>query len=211
MELFLLFVRNPTYNEVFKECRIKNFLILLLFYFVTTIPIGLLLFFLLKFLNLTHKAVDLSFQEKILYGILLSPIIEEILFRLILVFNRKNLLILKLTIFSLLIFFVIKESIVKVIFFFLLLFLLIFVYAYKDRCQYFFRKNFRIFFFLITGLFAFLHLFNFLGISLSNSFYLLLFIIPQFILGLLLGYIRITYGIQYSIIFHVLVNCFIII
>ena len=81
------------------------------------IPIGLILFFLLKVVNITHKANDLSLYDKILYGILLSPIIEEILFRLILVFNRKNLIILILTTLVLLVYFIIKGDVMKIAFF----------------------------------------------------------------------------------------------
>ena len=153
----------------------------------------------------------MSLQEKIFYGILLSPIIEELLFRLILVFNKKNLFILLLTALIMLVFFVIKGVILKIIPFFLLIVCLIIVIKYEEKCKSYFQTYFKMLFYLFAGIFAFLHFFNFLGISSSNLLYLPLFVLPQFILGLILGYIRITYGLQYSIVFHAMVNCFIII
>jgi len=211
MQLFLSFIRNPIYYEEFKGFEIKKFFFLLFFYFVLMIPIGLILFFLLNILNINHKVADLSFQEKILYGILISPIVEELLFRLILVFNKKNLVILILTTSSLMVYFVIKVDILKTLIFFLLIGSFIILYKYEDKCKSYFQSNFKVFFFLISGLFAFLHIINFHGISMSNLLYLPLFVIPQFILGLILGYIRIIYGLQYSIFFHIIVNCTIII
>jgi hypothetical protein len=211
VQSFLSFIRDPIYNEKIKEFEMKKFLFLLFFYFVLMIPTGLVLFFLMEIINLTHKAINLSLKEKILYGILLSPIIEEILFRLILVFNKRNIFILILAALGLLVNFATKGAIVKTVLFVLLIVCLIIVYKYEDKCKSYFQTNFKMFFFLIAGLFAFLHFFNFLDISLYDFFYLPLFVIPQFILGIILGYIRITYGFKYSVFFHAMVNCFIII
>jgi hypothetical protein len=210
MENFLIFIRNPVYNESYYGFNIRNFLSLLFMYFVVMIPLGLVFFFLLKVLNLEHKAIHLNFQEKLLYGILLAPIVEELLFRLILVFNKKNLIVLIFTTFALLVNFTLREEVVKIALFLLLAVNLIIVYKYENQCKVYFIRNFKVLFFLIAGLFAFLHFFNFLGISRSNFLFLPLLVIPQFILGLILGYIRITYGLVYSIFFHVLINCLIL-
>jgi hypothetical protein len=211
MQNFLIFIRNPVYNESYKRFNIKNFLSLLFIYIVFMIPLGLVFYFLFKVLNLEHKAIHLNFQEKLLYGILLAPIIEELLFRLLLVFNKKNLVILIITTFALLVYFIIGENILKTVLFLLLGVILMIVFKYHDQCKVYFIRNFKLSFFLIAVIFAFLHFFNFLGVSPSNFLFLPLFIIPQVILGLILGYIRITYGLVYSIFFHVLVNSFVLI
>jgi membrane protease YdiL (CAAX protease family) len=211
MQYFLSFIKDPTYNEKIKKFNVRIFLSLLFIYFAAIIPIGSILFFIFKTFNIDHKAIDLSFQEKILHGILLAPIVEELLFRLILVFNKKNLTILIFTTFIMLGFFIIKENILKMAIFFLLILTFVFIYKYINQCRSYFIMYYKLFFFLIAGLFAFLHFFNFIGISVSNLIFLPILVIPQFILGLLLGYIRISYGLIYSIFFHMLINCFVLV
>ena len=211
MEYFFSFLRNPTYNETVEKFNLKNFLSLFFLYFIISIPVGAILLFLFNALNFDHKAMNLSIHEKIIYGILISPVIEEFLFRLILVFNKKNLIILINTVAILLIIFIIKGDIIKEALFLFLLIIFLTIYLNTDKCSHFFRNYFKSFFFLIAALFALLHLFNFMGISESNLIFMPLFVIPQFVLGLVLGYIRITYGLLYAILFHLLVNCVVII
>ena len=50
------------------------------FYLVFAIPLGVVLFFISGFLEVTPKLLQLNIQERIVYGILLTPLIEEIFF-----------------------------------------------------------------------------------------------------------------------------------
>lgn len=206
MKFLILFLRNPSYNEEFRALKLKDFLVLVLIYFLVMIPTGGFLFFLSKVLGIEHRQALLSFHEKIIYGILLAPLAEELLFRLILVFDKRNLIILLTTTLILTLFFVFKGSSEKTVLF---SFLTVFYFSciiYLNKCRKYFINHFRFFFYFLTILFAFLHIFNFLGFTISNLYFSPLFVIPQFFLGLILGYIRVKNGFIYALLFHSIIN-----
>lgn len=64
---------------------------------------------------------------------------------------------------------------------------------------------FPIFFYILTFLFGFVHLFNYESFENAIWFAPLLFL-PQLVTGISLGYIRIRMGLPYSILFHALFN-----
>jgi hypothetical protein len=206
MQSFFSFLRSPTYNEVVEKFSLKNFVYLICIYFIAIIPLGSILIFLFKGLGFNHKAMGLGIKEKVFYAILLSPVIEELLFRLILVFNKKSLIVLITTTVILLTVFIIKGNVLKVALYSVLTIAFVLCIIQFTKCRLYFIMYFRMFFFFIAGLFAILHIFNFLDISLANFMFLPLLVIPQFFLGIILGYIRITYGFVFAVFFHMLVN-----
>lgn len=71
-----------------------------------------------------------------------------------------------------------------------------------------FGKYFGIAFWFFTFIFAGVHIFNF---SSEFSIYLIpILVLPQFVLGVMLGYIRTGWGIGYSMLFHALHNGFLV-
>ncbi|MEB3416560.1 CPBP family glutamic-type intramembrane protease [Alteriqipengyuania sp. WL0013] len=66
-----------------------------------------------------------------------------------------------------------------------------------------YRRAFPIFFWLSTLAFAFIHVFNFEGAEMLAALPLVL---PQFITGSILGYMRVHYGLWSSIVLHMLHN-----
>lgn len=67
-----------------------------------------------------------------------------------------------------------------------------------------FNQHFKTVFWLFTIVFAAIHLTNF---GASIPIYLApLMVLPQFILGLMLGYIRVGWGFWYSVLFHAVHN-----
>ncbi len=66
------------------------------------------------------------------------------------------------------------------------------------------KKHFKTIFWLFTVFFAAVHLANF---GAKIPFYLMpLLVLPQFILGIMLGYIRVGWGFRYGVLFHALHN-----
>ena len=76
------------------------------------------------------------------------------------------------------------------------------------RIEKFYRKNFQIIFYSLALLFGSVHLFNFL--NLGEIWYLaIILVMPQLLLGLVLGYVRMFYGIVWAVLFHFLHNAII--
>lgn len=72
----------------------------------------------------------------------------------------------------------------------------------------YYKKNFRFIFYFASVLFALIHLLNFKG--LGQIWYLSpLLVAPQFILGLVLAYARMNYGLKWAIIIHFMHNALI--
>jgi len=66
------------------------------------------------------------------------------------------------------------------------------------------NKRFKLIFWLFTIIFAAIHLSNF---GAEVPFYLMpILVLPQFILGIMLGYIRVGWGFWYGVLFHALHN-----
>lgn len=68
-----------------------------------------------------------------------------------------------------------------------------------------YKANFAWFFYVLTALFALLHLYNF-KVGAANLYILPLLILPQFATGLVLGWIRVRRGMGASILMHCLFN-----
>lgn len=64
-----------------------------------------------------------------------------------------------------------------------------------------FDRNFPTYFYGVAVFFAFVHIFNF-NLDASDWYLTPILVMPQFVLGLLLGYVRMKYGTLYSILVH---------
>lgn len=62
-------------------------------YLVFTMPLGVVGFITLKLTGITRLPLDLTLYKKVLLAIVLAPIYEEVLMRLLLVFSRRNTVI----------------------------------------------------------------------------------------------------------------------
>ncbi|PLX27867.1 hypothetical protein C0583_01360 [Candidatus Parcubacteria bacterium] len=71
--------------------------------------------------------------------------------------------------------------------------------------EYIFENYFVYIFYSLACIFAFLHIFNYYNL---DNFWLLMpvLVAPQFVIGLILSYIRMRYGITWSIFYHILHN-----
>lgn len=68
-----------------------------------------------------------------------------------------------------------------------------------------YRKHFRLIFYFAASLFALVHIFNYFNLE-QIWFLIILLVVPQFIIALLLGYVRMNYGLVWSMITHLLHN-----
>ena len=67
------------------------------------------------------------------------------------------------------------------------------------------QKGFGFVFYYTGALFGYIHIANINGLTVVDP-YFILFIAPQIMFGIALGYLRIKYGLAYSILFHACYN-----
>ena len=68
------------------------------------------------------------------------------------------------------------------------------------------RKNYKVFFYFMATLFAFVHIGNFKPLNYHLIFLYPIYVLPQFVMGLSLGYLRNKCGLKYSWLLHGLIN-----
>ncbi|MCK4664882.1 MAG: CPBP family intramembrane metalloprotease, partial [Bacteroidales bacterium] len=155
-----------------------------------------------------------SFWFYPLIVLIICPIVEELGFRLFFIPNRINIAIsisfllyfLSCLIFSFSLFEInIYLTIPPVSF---LIFLLITLKSSTIKhLNFLIIKYFKIIFYLSAIFYTYVHLTNF-WIEKGHIIWLPLIFLPYLMLGLVLGYIRVIFGIKYSIIFHFVYNTF---
>lgn len=207
----LSYLKNPFFCEN-KKPQVVDLLYLLIIYLLAIIPIGIIAFMICNTLKITHKEINLTPWMKLLVGVILAPIYEEIIFRSLLKFKRINVVLFLITISAFILYYIIKSKIEVALFLSILLlcFISILIFYSRNQIESFISSRFKYFFYATILLFGLLHTFNFTG----NIYALLAFSFilggPQLVLGYILGYIRMNHGLVYSILFHMIVNSSII-
>lgn len=218
---FFLYIFNPTYQDsqtkTSKFNKILSLLILALVFngiiiLTRSILIDKGIIPTLFFKNNNPLAGFLYYALSVL---IIGPVVEELGFRLLLVPKRFNIAIS----FSILLYFLSSfifhfnlyevdlYLIIPLVAFFIFLLITIRPATIKHLNS-FIIKHFKIIFYISTILFTYVHLTNF-WIEKGHIIWLPLIFLPYLMLGLVFGYIRVIFGIKYSIISHFTYNTFI--
>lgn len=205
MNEFFSYIKRPSSSESFVKINWGHFFLLPFVYLVFAVSIMLIPLIIMKLTGITRLPLNLSLYQKVLFGIILAPIYEEILLRILLIFNRKNLAVFAACCAIFFIYFFVKSN-PKFLVFSALIAVSSIVYLYFDRCFVIINNHYRLFFYFSAALFGLLHIFNFTGISHYNLIFTPLLVLPQLFLGLILGYLRVKYGFKYGVLFHALIN-----
>jgi len=205
MNDFIDYIKKPAYPEGFVKINWGIFFLMLLMYVIFTVSILLIPYIAMKLTGITRSPFHFTLYQKVLFGIVLAPIYEEILCRVLLVFNRKNLAVFVACCAIFFVYFFVKSNPRFIIFSGLIAFSSV-VYLYFDRCYAFISNHYRLFFYFTAILFGLLHIFNFTGVTYYNLVFTPLLVLPQLFMGLILGYLRVRYGFRYGVLFHAVVN-----
>ena len=163
--------------------------------------------------DLTHKVENyldsMGKLEIIFITVIFAPFIEELLFRFPLRYPLLILLFFVSSVFVLILSFLHLEFdfYMSVIFIILILIASI-VYQFdlfKTFWNVFAEKHFGYFFYWTVVTFAFMHSFNF-ELNEDQWFYVPILVMPQFILALLLGYLRMRKHFLYAVYIHSINN-----
>jgi hypothetical protein len=156
-----------------------------------------------------NKLLKYTIWENVSYILLLGPIIEELISRLYLDLKKRNLIL------TLVCFLIVSLKITNLNFdlkfyFFVLTILTVIFFILKSKQDsiIFFGKKYYTFIFYFSCLtFSFLHFSNYSKVLSENYIWLLpILVLPQFIMGIFFGYIRIKLGFFWAILLHICMN-----
>lgn len=213
------------YKEIYNLIYLKNlpeqkvinykyfFILLGVGYFSAMITgmISALILFINSYDQNNHLVVSQSQSEAVIISILSSiiaaPLIEEFTFRGI--FTRtKWIWFLSILLQFRLVFLIFEQYFIgsqENIFIFGIILIFILFVKYSDVAINFTVNTTNFWIVLYTIVFAVMHLLNFTNLEINPLLYIFL-IFPQLFIGIILGYIRITYGLRYSILMHACYN-----
>jgi len=151
------------------------------------------------------------------FAVLLGPLLEEVAFRLAMRFRLRNVIIgvIAFTAYMTQAAFPIEENIspqgpmyLYIFSGLLLVSFLISCLKYHTTIAHWWTARFPLVFYIASVAFAMIHIFNFEEFPLRVILLAPLITLPQFILGLGMGYLRMRFGFWYGYFFHVLNNGF---
>lgn len=208
------YLKNPA-DCVMQKPKVSNLISLYFITLLLCIPFGVLALLVTKNLHLEDSLkieIANSPFKMLLIGVLAAPILEEILFRSWFRFSKNNFILLISTLSLLIIFYAFESTITALIISaFVLAFVFLSTWRFSRKSiERFIYSRFKYFFYASAVVFGLLHAFNYSG----NIYTLLLFSFilggRQLIMGLVLGFIRMNYGLLYNIIFHMIINAIVL-
>jgi membrane protease YdiL (CAAX protease family) len=215
---FFHFFKRPRYQS-FDRKKTNVFVSAIKIYLISLLIIGLINSFniaILRTFLILPKDETLSIPVSLkghlwiyfLMVVVFSPIMEEVIFRLSLIFDPVNIALSISTLIALIVHKV-SNGIFSIIAFLLLFFLINrLAIIYKLGFFSFWNKNFKYIFYFLSILFGLVHISNYRFVELSQYFIAPVLIFPQLAIGFILSFTRLYYekGFLICIIFHVLMN-----
>lgn len=192
------FIKAPYQSDSYTKIEGKEFFFLLLITFSLVIPYALILEAagIDQFNHIMETLIKDHKWLLVVLAIVIAPLVEEPIFRLHLDFKKSSIWWgIGLSVF------VISEIwILFVLLLIWLFYLLITVSVGK-------KPNLKYSIFISASLFALVHLGNFTDFDYAKYFYWVPFMVgAQFLIGLILSYIRLNHGMKTAILFHAVYN-----
>lgn len=213
------YFKKPDFEKYSFESFSKKIFSFLMFFFICAV-FGLLLSLISGIIRerigISSVSISFSIIFFIIINLLILPIIEEIAFRLPLIFNKVyislSLFIISYIIISRLYGYDIlnlqKNVLPRIIYPFsiasIIYAVLQFDYMYH-KTSFFWNKNKKTIFLTFLFIYALMHVNNYK----LSYYYVIVFpliVLPQFISGIFLSFVRIRFGFIFSVIFHFLIN-----
>lgn len=203
---YLRFLRSPVYTHHNQPVQWLELVALLVTYLIIGFAFNPLFKALVDYLALEHALKDATLTTVIL-GISLIPIIEEITFRLWLRVRRSALFTVAFLVFFVGVLLLPVTQVGAILLIALSVLILVgTLMGYEEDIERFVTRHFGLFFYGSTILFALVHITNYVPLNAHTLLFTPVLVLPQFIVGTMLAYIRVRNGIGCSILFHVVVN-----
>lgn len=212
---FIISPDNKSKNLSIKE-KLKSLIILFILEFIFLLFLMIFIRFFVDNENFAINKLKNNLSPFLIFliGVLLVPFMEEIIFRLSLIFKPIFLAIAS----SLLFYVLLSKFYFKTNYLFLdstlflrliltlIIGILVFIIAsnFSNRLIIFWNNNFKWIFYISVIVFGFSHVYNY-QIGTHDLIIVPFLVLPQLLGGVFLGFIRIKYGFVYGCIFH---SCF---
>jgi hypothetical protein len=213
MDPFFLFLKKPVLG--IDPSKKSPIFLLYLFYIAFAAFFGMLILFIVNMTGIQSIAMSeidkYTLTEKILKVIILAPVIEETLFRLLLRFNRYTVKIFFAITLAYCVYLIFREKymmLMAVLSFQFLLLIFMGVFSI-NKISVFVKNHFTVIFYISVLAFGTIHLLNF-KLTTDSLYFLPFIVLPQLIAGTMLGYIKISYSFMHGIAFHMLINLMIL-
>ncbi len=201
------FSKKPIYLKSFIEWKHIYFLYFVLLLIVLNILGGGISFIIKESFNISHKMVSGNDVFRTIKMLLFAPVSEELIFRLILKENKKYfyvsgimcIFLIIISIYTQYTAFLYSSSILIIIF-------LLYITQYKLKRNIYSIKNYKYLYWGSIIIFSLAHGVNYIFPNRLTILLTPLIVLPQFLGGIVLSYLRVKFGIKYSIIFHFFVN-----
>lgn len=208
MKDFIIYFKTPSY---IRNVEINWIEFCVLFFLLIAI-LSLIVIAFTHVFKFEYKAHHSSVVGMFLSTVLLAPLFEESLHRFLLKPTLKNLTFYPLIILPMTSLLVWKQRYITFTVVVILV-LLVLLLLWKRRTHLFkvqrkFIRYFAYIFYFSTLSFGLVHLANFTFNEINSWIVLIcsLLVMPQFVAGSIVGYIRMKYGFLYAILFHTLIN-----
>lgn len=205
---FFRYLKHPVYIRK-EPVDGLHFFLLIFFYFILAIPAAISSNICVKLEGLSKPEFDSPFWQLFITVVFLAPLFEETLFRMLLRPVRQNLWVFSIIITGLSVYRLIKgDMILGIILAVLGVGIIPFFTSplYRKKLQRNVVRYFPWFFYASVMAFGFVHVTNFHPLSLKVLLLAPFLTLPQLIMGTLLGFVRMKYGIIYSMLLHSTIN-----
>ncbi len=220
---FLMFVRRPSLNldiPIFDfKTKLRHIAILMSWVYAVIFPLAIVIGLALNLFEYSGTNSVSEFTQSnpwwviLFVGAIVAPFIEEMTFRLWLRFD-----VIFISLFSFLImrivvrlfsnyFEVLKSGYMNLVILLAayIVFTLLRITRIQQKVRYVYDNHFRVLFYVSFVSFGLLHVFNYSDTQ-NLAFLVMLITLPQTIVGLVLGYVRIQYGFWYGFFMHAIYN-----
>lgn len=208
MKQIISYLKNPTYIRIHKF-EFKEFVKAFFLVFFVNFLMGGFVIILRSLFSIEEMELNINKIAIFLLSVVAAPIIEEVISRLYLRPTKLNIRIYLGVIIFLIVWLSIKEHI-----YFLCILPFLFgisVLIYKKtktkhlKVYRWYLKHFKVIFYLSSLIFGLVHISNYQIPNCTMYLILPLIVAPQIFAGCVLGFIRMKYGIIFSILLH---SCF---
>ncbi len=213
---FLQYIKYPTRRDFINPVSNPLAYVSLLFvaaFFTNILAVGLvnLTIVNLEDIGNVFDQMDYGFLPMFGLAVIVAPVIEELIFRLPLKFKTPLSILIGLIVAGFIGFFIYTKALSDAFFIFPTVIFVAIVYFLNESTppsedsETLIDRYFPFFFYLVAMTFAYIHIYNY-DSSQFSTWMIPFIVIPQFVLALFLGFVRIRIGLWASIYMHALNN-----
>lgn len=205
---FLKYIFTNTNNILeTKAFKIKELISIFFFsIFIDVIIMIILKIFIGHLENRNSMLSSMYLPKALLISVITFPLIEELMFRLWLKKGKYNHYISIITCLASITLVIIRKGLVENIYFVSTISLIALIIAIHKFIAQEKKYYFKLSLYFSALIFGFMHIYNFTDIQSIEIYKLPFLVAPQILLGLIAGYIRLTRGFKYGVLFHALNN-----